>query len=128
MFSYKDIRMLVFSIVLEFACLVTAIYFMNDKIKMIIALFLAISLIPTLLIHFHAKIFDDSMIVYVFKGIAIIPEIIAFQDIKEVTQLSKHRITIIHKKTSHLWIVDASAFMNDYQQHFHQFQQKNTQS
>ena len=110
MFKYKDLRMLVISILLELTCIFTAIYFMHEKIKCIIALFLALTLLPTFVVRFNAKIFDDSMIVYVFKGIGILPEMIEFQDIKDYQLVSKHQIIIHHKKASKLCIINAQAF------------------
>ncbi|MGN1182789.1 MAG: hypothetical protein ACI4SR_07240 [Faecalibacillus sp.] len=113
MFKYKDIRMLFISIALELACFASAIYFSHEKIKLIIALFLAVSLLPTLFIRFNAKIFDDSMIVYVFKGIAILPEIIEFQNVHEYQKQSKHKIMIKHKKTSNIYLVNADEFIKE---------------
>lgn len=121
MLRYKDLRMLYISIAIIIICLASMFYFLYDKIKFIIILFLFITILPTLLLRFNAKIFDDAMMVYVFKGIGILPELIDFDDIRDYKQISQHKIIINHKKTSKICIVDANAFMQEFEQKYSQF-------
>jgi len=124
MLKYKDLRMLYISIMIIIICFISMLYFLNDKIKFIIILFLFITILPTLILRFNAKIFDDAMMVYVFKGIGILPELINFEDIKDFKHISKHKIIITHKKISKLCIVNGNAFMQEFEEKYNQFQNK----
>ena len=121
MLRYKDLRMLYISIAIIIICLASMFYFLYDKIKFIIILFLFITILPTLLLRFNAKIFDDAMMVYVFKGIGVLPELIDFDDVRDYKKISQHKIIINHKKTSKICIVDANAFMQEFEQKYSQF-------
>lgn len=122
MFKYKDLRMFYISIVIIVICFVSMFYFIHDKIKFIIILFLFITILPTLILRFNAKIFDDAMMVYVFKGIGILPELINFEDIKDYKQLSKHKIVVNHKKISRLYIMNADKFISEFEEKYNCFQ------
>ena len=64
------------------------------------------------------------MIVYVFKGIGILPEMIEFQDMEDYQLLSKHQIIIHHKKTSKLCIINAQAFYDELDRQYKQYLSK----
>ena len=88
MFRYKDLRMLVVSVLITLLCVAAMIYFIHEKIKFLIVIFLFITTLPTMLFRYNAKVFHDSVMVYVFKGIAILPELINFTDIKDIKGFS----------------------------------------
>lgn len=121
MFRYKDLRMLVVSVLITFLCLAAMIYFIHEKIKFLIVIFLFITTLPTMLFRYNAKVFHDSVMVYVFKGIAILPELINFTDIKDITFISKHRVIIQHKKVSRLYLVNAKEFYDELNEKYQQF-------
>ena len=39
------------------------------------------------------KIFNDSMMIYEYKGIGILPVLVDYKDIKDVELISKHKCT-----------------------------------
>lgn len=122
MFRYKDLRMLVISIVITILCFMAMIYFIHEKMKFLIVVFLFITTLPTMLFRYNAKVFQDSVMVYVFKGIAILPELINFSDIKDIKLISKHRVCIVHKKNAHLYLVKGQEFYDELNNKFQQFQ------
>ena len=121
MFRYKDLRMLFVSVLITLLCVAAMIYFIHEKIKFLIVIFLFITTLPTMLFRYNAKVFHDSVMVYVFKGIAILPELINFTDIKDITFISKHRVTIQHKKVSRLYLVNAKEFYDELNEKYQQF-------
>ncbi|MBM6841984.1 hypothetical protein H6A03_10645 [[Clostridium] spiroforme] len=121
MFRYKDLRMLVVSVLITLLCVAAMIYFIHEKIKFLIVIFLFITTLPTMLFRYNAKVFHDSVMVYVFKGIAILPELINFTDIKDITFISKHRVIIQHKKVSRLYLVNAKEFYDELNEKYQQF-------
>ena len=121
MFRYKDLRMLVVSVLITLLCVAAMIYFIHEKIKFLIVIFLFITTLPTMLFRYNAKVFHDSVMVYVFKGIAILPELINFTDIKDITFISKHRVIIQHKKISRLYLVNAKEFYDELNEKYQQF-------
>lgn len=113
MLKYKDIRMLIVSILITVLCVFAMIYFIHDKMKFVIVILLFITTLPTMVFRYNAKVFDDSMMVYVFKGIAILPELIQFDDLISYEQVSKRQIILKHKKTSRLYILNADTFIEE---------------
>ena len=90
MFKYKDLRMVIISIILVVLCVFSGIHFRYDRMKLIVVLLLALSVIPTLVVRFNASVFEDGMLIYTFRGIAILPQMIEFKDLTSYKLLSKH--------------------------------------
>ena len=59
------------------------------------------------------KIFNDSMMIYEYKGIGILPALVDYKDIKDVELISKHKIKIKHRTSSTLYILNAQEFYNE---------------
>ena len=94
MFKYKDLRMVVISIILVILCAFSGIYFRYDRMKLVVVLLLALGVLPTLLIRFNASVFEDGLLVYFFKGIGFMPQMIEFKDLTAYSLNSKHRIEL----------------------------------
>lgn len=125
MFRYKDLRMLIVSVFITILCFAAMIYFINEKIKFLIVVFLFITTLPTMLLRYNAKVFQDSVMVYVFKGIAILPELINFCDIQDIKLVSKHKVVISHKKKARLYIVKGEEFFDELKSHYDQYMNMN---
>lgn len=125
MFRYKDLRMLIVSVFITILCFAAMIYFINEKIKFLIVVFLFITTLPTMLLRYNAKVFQDSVMVYVFKGIAILPELINFCDIQDIKLVSKHKVVISHKKKARLYIVNGEEFFDELKSHYDQYMNMN---
>lgn len=122
MLKYKDTRMLIISILITVLCVFAMIYFIHDKMKFLIVIFLFITTLPTMVFRYNAKVFDDSMMVYAFKGIAILPELIQFDNLISYELVSKHQIVLKHKKTAKLHILNAEAFIEELDTKYKKYQ------
>ena len=71
MFKYKDLRMVVISIILVILCAFSGIYFRYDRMKLVVVLLLALGVLPTLLIRFNASVFEDALLVYFSRNLLI---------------------------------------------------------
>ncbi|WP_305140186.1 hypothetical protein [Thomasclavelia cocleata] len=113
--KYKEFRMLIFSIVFFFVITGVCIYFALDhnRSKVIIGVILSFVILMMLTTKYNMKIFNDSILIYEFKGIGIMPALVDYENIKEVTLISKHRINVKHKGTSMLYILDAESFYEE---------------
>ena len=113
--KYKEFRMLIFSIIFFFVIAGVCIYFALDhnRSKVIIGVILSFVVLMMLTTKYNMKIFNDSMMIYEFKGIGILPALIEYNDVKNVTLLSKHKIRIKHRGTSTLYILDAESFYEE---------------
>ena len=122
MFKYKDLRMVVISIVLVVFCVFSGIHFRYDRMKLIIVLLLALSVIPTLIVRFNASVFEDGMLIYTFRGIAILPQMIEFKDLASYKLLSKHVLELqSQNKTQKIYLVNAIAFYKELDDRFTQY-------
>lgn len=122
MFKYKDLRMVVISIILVVLCMLCGIHFRYDRMKLIIVLLLALSVIPTLIVRFNASIFEDGMLIYTFRGIAILPQMIEFKDLASYKLLSKHVLELqSQNKTQKIYLVNAIAFYKELDDQFTQY-------
>ena len=122
MFKYKDLRMVVISIILVILCVFSGIHFRYDRMKLIIVLLLALSVIPTLIVRFNASVFEDGMLIYTFRGIAILPQMIEFKDLASYKLLSKHVLELqSQNKTQKIYLVNAIAFYKELDDRFIQY-------
>ena len=113
--KYKEFRMLIFSIVFFFVIVGVCIYFALDhnRSKVIIGVILSFVVLMMLTTKYNMKIFNDYMLIYEFKGIGIMPALVDYKNIKDVTLISKHKVKIKHRGTSTLYILDAEAFYEE---------------
>lgn len=125
MFRYKDLRMLIVSVFITILCFAAMIYFIDEKIKFLIVVFLFITTLPTMLLRYNAKVFQDSVMVYVFKGIAILPELINFSEIQDIKLVSKHKVEILHKKKARLYLVKGEQFFDELKSKYDQYMDMN---
>ena len=122
MFKYKDLRMVVISIILVVLCVFCGIHFRYDRMKLIIVLLLALSVIPTLIVRFNASVFEDGMLIYTFRGIGILPQMIEFKDLVSYKLLSKHVLELqSQNKTQKIYLVNAIAFYKELDDRFIQY-------
>ena len=113
--KYKEFRMLIFSIVFFFVIVGVCIYFALDhnRSKVIIGVILSFVVLMMLTTKYNMKIFNDSVLIYEFKGIGIMPALVDYKNIKDVTLISKHKVKIKHKGISTLYILDAETFYEE---------------
>ena len=113
--KYKEFRMLIFSIVFFFIIIGVCIYFALDhnRSKVIIGVILSFVVLMMLTTKYNMRIFNDSVMIYEFKGIGIMPALVDYKDIKEVTLISKHKVKVKHRGVSTLYILDAEAFYEE---------------
>ena len=122
MFKYKDLRMFVFSLFLIGLCVFSGVYFRHDRMKLVVVLLLAFSVIPTLLIRYNASVFEDGMLIYTFRGIGILPQMIEFKDLTAYSLNSKHRIELqFNNHTKNIYLVNATSFYEELDKKFNQY-------
>ena len=92
--KYKEFRMIIFSIIMFVLISGACVYFAIDhnKSKVIIGLILLFVLLSIITTKYNMKIFNDSMMIYEYKGIGILPALVDYKDIKDVELISKHKI------------------------------------
>lgn len=114
MFKYKDLRMVFVSIIITLLCIFAIIKFQHDRMKLIIIIMLSITVIPTFILSYHASVFDDSVLVYVFKGIGILPQLVNYQDLQDYKLISDHIVKItFNNKTKKLYLINAKIFYQE---------------
>lgn len=122
MFKYKDLRMMFISIFLLIFCLYTGIHFRYDRMKLVVVLLLALGVLPTLLIRFNASVFEDGLLVYFFKGIGFMPQMIEFKDLTAYSLNSKHKIELqFNQHTKNIYLVNATSFYEELDKKFNQY-------
>ena len=113
--KYKEFRMIFFLacmfVLITGACIFFALD--HNKSKVIIGLILLFVLLSMIVTKYNMKIFNDSMMIYEYKGIGILPALIDYKDIKDVELISKHKITVKHRSVSTLYILNAQEFYNE---------------
>ena len=122
MFKYKDLRMVAISIILVILCVFSGIHFRYDRMKLVVVLLLALGVLPTLLIRFNASVFEDGLLVYFFKGIGFMPQMIEFKDLTAYSLNSKHRIELqFNNHTKNIYLVNATSFYEELDKKFNQY-------
>ena len=121
--KYKEFRMIIFSIIMFVLISGACVYFAIDlnKSKVIIGLILLFVLLSIITTKYNMKIFNDSMMIYEYKGIGILPALIDYKDIKDVELISKHKIKIKHRTSSTLYILNAQEFYNELMERMNEY-------
>ncbi|MDD3026958.1 MAG: hypothetical protein PHI41_02790 [Erysipelotrichaceae bacterium] len=115
MFKYREIRMLLVTSLIFIMVNGLVVYALVNKNKMQIALGLIMSFSSLLLLatRYKMAVFNDSVMVYEFKGVAILPVLIEFDKIERLELVGKHRLNIVHGTTTKVYIVDATRFIDE---------------
>lgn len=113
--KYKEFRMLIFLSLFFFVITGACIYFaiQHNNTKVIVGIILSFTVLMLLIGKYNMKIFNDSMMIYEYKGIGILPALIDYKDIKDVELISKHKIKVKHRSVSTLYILNAQEFYNE---------------
>ncbi len=75
---------------------------------MVVLSFVALTL---LIGRYNIMIFDDSVILYEWKILAMLPINVEYKNIKSVEMKSNHHVVIRHKKKSHVYVFNALKFV-----------------
>lgn len=115
MFRYREIRMLLVTSLIFIIVNGLVVFALVNKNKMQIALGLIMSFSSLLLLatRYKMAVFNDSVMVYEFKGVAILPVLIEFDKIEKLELVGRHRLNIVHGTTTKVHIVDAARFLNE---------------
>lgn len=110
---FKELRMFVFCVVL-FVVFTTIgfICFINKDMKRAIIMLVLSFVALTLLIgRYNIMLFDDSIILYEWKLLAMLPINVEYKHIKVIEMKSNHHVVIKHKKKSHVYVFNALKFV-----------------
>lgn len=114
--KFKDLRMTIVCAVLFLGLSILAVisYINEDKLRVIVALIAALASLIMMITKYKNILFDDMMIIYQWQIAAMLPVVIKYEDIKEVSVKSKHIAVIEHKKKSKVYVFDAYKFLEAY--------------
>ena len=73
----------------------------------LIALFL-------LILRYNMVLFDDMMMIYEWKVVAMLPTVIEYKDIQSMTVVNRHKVDIQHTHKSSVYVFDSQEFVNTY--------------
>lgn len=110
---FKELRMFIFCIVLFLVCTsIALICFLNKEMtRAIIMVVLSFVALTLLIGRYNIMIFDDSVILYEWKILAMLPINVEYKNIKSVEMKSNHHVVIRHKKKSHVYVFNALKFV-----------------
>lgn len=114
--KFKEYRMFIFCLLLFIVILGFSIHSFLDKnplrlLAMIILLLVTLFLLTA---RFKIILFDDMMMIYEWKLIALLPTVIEYKDIQDIKRISKHCVEITHHKISRVYVFDSQKFIDEY--------------
>ena len=85
--KFKEIRMTIVCGILFIGLAILAFisYINEDKVRMIIALIASFASLMMMITKYKNILFDDMMIIYQWQIVAMLPVVIKYEDIKEIT-------------------------------------------
>lgn len=127
MFKYREIRMLALTAIIFIAVNVVVVVALANRnmLQVALGLLLSFSSLLLLLTRYKMTIFNDSVMIYEFKGIGILPVLLDFEDIKEIKVVGKHKLVIDHGRHSTVHVVNAVAFGEELKLKMQSFNQGN---
>lgn len=115
--KYKDFRVTIFMIIIVPALLALSIYskvVWHSQMRFVLALIMTITIALICLAGFNIHLYSDIIMIYTWKYIAMLPEMIEVKDIKSIQAVSKHKIKIVHKYISYTYVSNSEEFMENY--------------
>ena len=115
--KYKDFRVTIFMIIIVPALLALSIYskvVWHSQMRFVLALIMTITIALICLAGFNIHLYSDIIMIYTWKYIAMLPEMIEVKDIKSIQAVSKHKIKIVHKYISYTYVSNREEFMENY--------------
>lgn len=115
--KYKDFRVTIFMIIIVPALLALSIYskvVWHSQMRFVLALIMTITIALICLAGFNIHLYSDIIMIYTWKYIAMLPEMIEVKDIKSIQAVGKHKIKIVHKYISYTYVSNAQEFMENY--------------
>jgi len=116
--KFKELRMTVVCFIIFTGMIILSIVAMinHQKLQMIIALICSLIALIMLLTRYNIVLFDDMIMIYEWKVIAMLPTLIDYKDIKKFEMKSNHHLLIEHKKTSHIYVFNSEKVLNAYKE------------
>ena len=110
---FKELRMFIFCIILFiiFTTIALICFINNDMKRAVIMLVLSFVALTLLLGRYNIMLFDDSVILYEWKILAMLPINVEYKNIKSVEMKSNHHVVIKHRKKSHVYVFNALKFV-----------------
>jgi len=114
--KFKELRMFIICFILFIIFIVYAtVSFIQKNIPHAIGALLLSSIALLLMLgRYKLILFDDCMIIYEWKVLAMLPSVIEYKDIQSVEMKTNHHIIIQHKRKSHIYVFHAHQFIETY--------------
>ena len=114
--KFKELRMFILCLAMVIIFLGFGLYAyqqasMAQALGLGILTFMAIVL---LLFRYKIVLFDDMMMIYEWKVLAMLPVVIQYKDIQSIEKVSKCHVVIHHQKESHVYVFDSQKFIDAY--------------
>ena len=116
--KFKEYRMFILCLLILIAFVILGvIWFIQGRISLVIGALLLIGIDAILLFaRYKIILFDDMMIIYEWKILAMLPTVIEYKDIQSIEKKSQHQLYIYHKKRSSIYVMNADEFIDAYQE------------
>lgn len=116
--KFKEYRMfLLCSLIFIVFMILGTMWFIQGRMSLVIGTILLIAIDAILLFaRYKMILFDDMMIIYEWKVFAMLPTVIEYKDIQSIEKKSSHHLYIYHQKRSSIYVMNADAFINAYQE------------
>lgn len=113
---FKELRMTIVCFIIFIGMIILSIVSMRNhqKLQMIIALLCSFIALMMLITRYKIVLFDDMMMIYEWKAIAMFPALIKYEDIKNVEIKSTYHLIVEHKKKSHIYVFNSQKFLEAY--------------
>lgn len=115
--KFKEYRMFIacFILFIIFIVYASLSFIQKNTMHTIGALLLSSIALLLLLTRYQNILFDDMMIIYEWKVIAMLPVVIEYKDIQSIKKHSKHHIVVHHKRKSHIYVFNSDLFLQTYE-------------
>ena len=116
--KFKEYRMFILCLLILIAFVILGvIWFIQGRISLVIGALLLIGIDAILLFaRYKIILFDDMMIIYEWKILAMLPTVIEYKDIQSIEKKSQHQLYIYHQKRSSIYVMNADEFIDAYQE------------
>lgn len=115
--KFKEFRMFIVCLVMFMVFVGVSVFsaLQGYKAQMIGAIMLTLIALYLLVLSYKMVLFEDVMMIYEWKVLAMLPTMIEYKDIQSIEKKSSHHLIIHHKHESHIYVFDSEQFIQAYE-------------
>lgn len=109
-----DLRLLFLNGIFLLSAIISVFYFfiIGEAMKAIFCIVITLFLLPIVFLKNKIKFYDGFCVLFSWKLIGMLPVIVEYKEIQEISKINKYKVKINHKTKTNAFVFDANKFIS----------------